>query len=79
MGQESGYMTEGCWPTARLLAWVQGAKAALRREGGQTLLEYALIVGFIGIATIATLMLLAPAIVPAFQAVTDVIEEYVPL
>ena len=72
-------MTERCWPMARPVAWVQKAKAALRREGGQTLLEYALIVGFIGMATITALMLLAPAIVPAFQAVTGVIEEYVPL
>jgi Flp pilus assembly pilin Flp len=64
---------------ARLVAWVQEAKAALRREGGQTLVEYALIVGFIGVAAIAAMMLLVPAIGPAFQAVTNVIEEHVPL
>ena len=68
-------MAEGCGPTARLVAWVQGAKAALGREGGQTLVEYALIVGFIGIASIAAMMALATTIVPAFQAVTDVLKD----
>jgi len=72
-------MAERRWPTARLVAWVQEAKAALWREGGQTLLEYALIVGFIGVAAITAMMALAPAIGPAFQAVTDVLEEHMPL
>jgi Flp pilus assembly pilin Flp len=79
MGQENGKMPEGWGPAVRLAAWVQEAKAALRREGGQTLVEYALIVGFIAIATIAAVMALAPTIWPAFQAVTDIIEEHVPL
>ena len=72
-------MTERCWPMARPVAWVQKAKAALRREGGQTLLEYALIVGFISIGTIAAMIALGPAIGDAFQSVTDVIGEYMPL
>jgi len=63
-------MAEGCAPTARLMAWVQEAKAALRREGGQTLLEYALIIGFIGIGAIAAMIALAPAIGDAFQVIT---------
>jgi len=72
-------MTERCGPMVRLIAWVQEAKAGLRREGGQTLLEYALIIGFIGIGTIAAMIALGPAIGDAFQSVTGVIEEYMPL
>jgi Flp pilus assembly pilin Flp len=72
-------MAEGYWPMARLVAWAHEAKAALRREKGQTLLEYALIIGFIGIATIAAMIALGPGIGDAFQAVTGIVEEYVPL
>ncbi len=55
-------------------AYIQRVVAASRRcnrEDGQTLLEYALIVGFIGIGTIAVMVLLGPAIGAAFQVVTD--------
>jgi len=72
-------MAEGWGPTARPAAWVQEAKASLRCEKGQTLLEYALIVGFIGIGSIAAMMVLGPAIGHAFEAVTGVVEEYMPL
>jgi Flp pilus assembly pilin Flp len=72
-------MAEGWRPTVRLAAWAQEAKAVVRREKGQTLLEYALIVGFIGIGSIAAMIALAPAIGHAFEAVTGVIEEYMPL
>jgi len=72
-------MAKGWQPAARLVAWVREARAALRRERGQTLVEYALIVGFISAAAIAAMMLLAPAIGPAFQAVTDVLGEHMPL
>jgi Flp pilus assembly pilin Flp len=72
-------MAEGWRPTARLAAWLQEAKAALRREKGQTLLEYALIVGFIGIGSIAAMIALGPAIGHAYEAVTGIIEEYMPL
>jgi len=51
----------------------------LRRERGQTLLEYALIIGFIGISSIVAMIALGPAIGHAFEAVTGVVEEYMPL
>jgi Flp pilus assembly pilin Flp len=79
MSQEKGYMAEGRRPTARLVAWFQEAKAALRGEGGQTLLEYALVIGFIAIAAVAAMVALAPALGHAFEAVTGVIDEYMPL
>jgi Flp pilus assembly pilin Flp len=72
-------MAKGRQPMARVVTWIHEAKAAARRERGQTLLEYALIVGFISVAAIGAMILLAPAIAPAFQAVTDVLEEHVPL
>jgi Flp pilus assembly pilin Flp len=72
-------MAKGWQPTARLAAWVQEAKAAFQRERGQTLLEYALIVGFVGIGSIAAMIALGPAIGHAFEAVTGVVEEYMPL
>jgi Flp pilus assembly pilin Flp len=62
-----------------LRAWVEEARRTLGRQEGQTLLEYSLTIGFIAMSAVVSIILLAPAIVPAFQAVTDVIEEYVPL
>jgi len=59
-------MAKGWQPMARLVAWVQEAKAAFQRERGQTLLEYALIVGFVGIGSIAAMIALGPAIGHAF-------------
>ena len=64
---------------AKLRAWFERAKTALRREEGQTLIEYTLIAGFIGIASIPALMLLAPGITPAFEAVKQLIEDRVVL
>jgi Flp pilus assembly pilin Flp len=64
---------------AKLRAWFGGARAALRREEGQTLVEYALIAGFIGIASIPALILLAPGITPAFEAVKQLIEDHMVL
>jgi Flp pilus assembly pilin Flp len=55
----------------RFAVWVDKARVALRRQEGQTLLEYALIVGFIGMGTIAAMIALGPAIGAAFQVVTN--------
>jgi len=60
---------------ARLRAWFGRARAAVSSEEGQTLLEYTLIAGLIGIASIPALMLLAPGITPAFEAVKQLIED----
>jgi len=64
-------MADRCKAAAKLRAWFEEARAGLRREEGQTLLEYALIVGFIGIGTIAAMWALGSGIGPAFQVVTD--------
>jgi Flp pilus assembly pilin Flp len=66
-------MAGGSWPGARLRAWVEEAGAALRRQKGQTLLEYALIIAFIGMGTVAAMIALGPTIGDAFQVVTDVL------
>ena len=55
-------------------AYIQRLLAASQRsnrEDGQTLLEYALIVGFIGIGAIGVMVLLGPAIGASFEVVTD--------
>lgn len=66
-------------PRAKFTAWSEEAGAGLRREEGQTLLEYALIIGFIGMGTIAVMMALGPAIGHAFEMVTKVIGDHMVL
>jgi pilus assembly protein Flp/PilA len=48
----------------RLTTW-------LRRDEGQTLVEYALIVGLVSIAAIVIMVLMGGAIGDVFQAITD--------
>jgi Flp pilus assembly pilin Flp len=72
-------MTESDGQGSSLMGWVVEAKRALRCQEGQTLVEYALIIGFIGMATIAAMIVLGPAIGDAFQTVTGVIEGHMPL
>jgi pilus assembly protein Flp/PilA len=57
------------------VVWVHCAFAGLaaRDEDGQTLVEYALIVGIISIALIATLGFLRDDIVALFKTITDAI------
>jgi Flp pilus assembly pilin Flp len=62
-------------PRCRPVAWVEETRAALRRQEGQTLLEYALIIAFIGMGTIAIMWLLGPAIGEAYQVVTEAITD----
>jgi Flp pilus assembly pilin Flp len=64
-------MAERDGARGKLGAWFKKAGASLRREEGQTLLEYALIVGFIGTATVAAMIALGSGIGPAFQVVTN--------
>jgi pilus assembly protein Flp/PilA len=52
------------------IQWLARASRRIRGEHGQTLLEYALIVGFIGIGTIAAMWALGPAIGSAFEGIT---------
>lgn len=72
-------MAESVGRRARLMAWVEEARAALWRQEGQTLLEYATIVGFIGMGAIAAMIALGPGIGEAFQVVTGVIDEHMSL
>jgi len=48
----------------RLMAWV-------RREEGQTLVEYALIVGLVSIAAIVVMLLMGDEIGVVFDKITD--------
>ena len=64
-------MAENGEPRAHLRTWSEEARAGLQREEGQTLLEYALIIGFIGMGSIVFMWALGPAIGGAFQVVTD--------
>lgn len=52
----------------------QAARGVNRfREHGQTLLEYAIIVGFVGLAAVVALTVLGPAIGQAFDTVTAIL------
>ena len=72
-------MAESGGPRVKLWAWLEEVGNVLRRQEGQTLVEYALMIGVISIATIFAMQALGPSIGNAFQAVTGVIEEYSPL
>ena len=54
-------------------SFLGGIGLPARREEGQTLLEYALIVGFVALAAVAVLTVLGPAIGEGFQAVTAIL------
>lgn len=47
------------------------AKAILRNEEGQGMVEYALIIGFVAVVVIAVLVLLGPAISAKFTEIID--------
>lgn len=54
-------------------SFLYGIGLLARREEGQTLLEYALIIAFIAVGTVAALIALGPGIGKGFQAVTAVL------
>jgi len=66
-------------PRAKLRTWSEEAGAGLQREEGQTLLEYALIIAFVGMGSIAAMWALGPGIGHAFEMVTKVIEDHMVL
>ena len=66
-------------PKVTLTTRFEEAGAALRRERGQALLEYALVIGFIGMGAIVAMWALGSAIGEAYQAVSEVFETYVPV
>jgi Flp pilus assembly pilin Flp len=51
--------------------WMDLARIQLRREEGQTMTEYGVLLALIVVGVIAVLLLLGPAIHDAFQAVLD--------
>ncbi len=61
---------------AKLRAWFEEARTGLGREEGQTLVEYALMIGFIGMATIGAMIALGPGIGHSFEMIGQVIEDY---
>jgi Flp pilus assembly pilin Flp len=79
MAEERGNMAERGEAIAKLRAWFEEARAGLRRQEGQTLVEYSLIIAFIGMGTIAFMWALGPAIGHAFEMVTKVIEDHMVL
>jgi Flp pilus assembly pilin Flp len=51
--------------------WLELARIQLRREEGQTMTEYGVLLALIAVGVIVVLLVLGPKIVAAFQAVVD--------
>jgi pilus assembly protein Flp/PilA len=51
--------------------WLELARIQLRREEGQTMTEYGVLLALIAVGVIAVLLVLGPQIKGAFQAVVD--------
>ena len=51
--------------------WFELAKIQLRREEGQTMTEYGVLLALIAVGVIAVLLILGPQIMNAFQSVSN--------
>lgn len=51
--------------------WIELARIELRREEGQTMTEYGVLLALIAVGVIAVLIVLGPKIATAFQKVTN--------
>ncbi len=51
--------------------WLELARIQLRREEGQTMTEYGILLALIAVVVIAALLLLGPAIKGVFDSVTN--------
>ena len=51
--------------------WFELAKIQLRREEGQTMTEYGVLLALIAVGVIAVLLILGPQIKNAFQSVSN--------
>ena len=51
--------------------WLELARIQLRREEGQTMTEYGILLALIAVVVIAALILLGPAIKSVFDSVTN--------
>lgn len=62
---------EGGCTQMELRDWLQLAKIELRRDEGQTMTEYGVLLALIAIVVIVALLALGPAIFSIFQSVAD--------
>jgi pilus assembly protein Flp/PilA len=62
---------EGGCNRMELRDWLELARIELRREEGQTMTEYGVLLALIAIVVIAALLLLGPKIFTVFQKVTN--------
>jgi pilus assembly protein Flp/PilA len=62
---------EGRCNHMELRDWIELAKIELRKEEGQTMTEYGVLLALIAVGVIAVLLVLGPQIKAAFQAVVD--------
>jgi pilus assembly protein Flp/PilA len=51
--------------------WLELARIQLRREEGQTMTEYGILLALIAVVVIAALLLMGPAIKNVFDSVTN--------
>ena len=54
-----------------MLLWLQSLLGSMKKEDGQGMVEYALLIGLIAIVVVAVLLLLGPAIVDLFQDIIN--------
>jgi pilus assembly protein Flp/PilA len=62
---------EGRCTRMELRDWLELARIELRREEGQTMTEYGILLALIAVVVIAALILLGPAIKSVFTSVTN--------
>ena len=62
---------EGRCTRMELRDWLELARIQLRREEGQTMTEYGILLALIAVVVIAALILLGPAIKGVFTSVTN--------
>jgi pilus assembly protein Flp/PilA len=65
------YAAEGGCNLMELRDWLELAKIELRREEGQTMTEYGVLLALIAIVVIVALLALGPKIFSVFQSVSN--------
>ena len=54
-----------------MLLWLKSLLGSMKKEDGQGMVEYALLIGLIAIVVVAVLLLLGPAIVDLFHDIIN--------